>query len=59
MALSPGYARARFALATLMLRADRRAEASADLAQVIEEADDPSLRALAVSLRQQLTGVPQ
>ncbi len=41
LALSPGYARARFALATLMLRADRRAEASADLARVIQDADDP------------------
>ena len=59
LALSPGYARARFALATLMLRADRRAEASADLARVIQDADDPSLRALAVTLRERLTGVPQ
>jgi tetratricopeptide (TPR) repeat protein len=59
LALSPGYARARFALATLMLRADRRTEASADLARVIQDADDPSLRALAVSLRDRLTGVPQ
>jgi tetratricopeptide (TPR) repeat protein len=59
LALSPSYARARFALATLMLRADRRAEASADLARVIQDADDPSLRALAVTLRERLTGVPQ
>jgi tetratricopeptide (TPR) repeat protein len=59
LSLSPGYARARFALATLMLRSDHRAEASADLARVIQDADDPSLRALAVSLRQRLTGVQQ
>jgi tetratricopeptide (TPR) repeat protein len=59
LALSPGYARARFALATLMLRADRRAEASANLARVIQDADDPSLRALAVSLRERLSGNSQ
>jgi Flp pilus assembly protein TadD len=59
LALSPSYARARFALATIMLRDDRRAEASADLARVIQDADDPSLRALAVTLRQRLTGVQQ
>jgi tetratricopeptide (TPR) repeat protein len=59
LALSPSYARARFALATLMLRADRRAEASANLARVIQDADDPSLRGLAVTLRERLTGVPQ
>ncbi len=58
LALTPGYARARFALATLMLRSDRRAEASADLARVIQDADDPSLRALAVSLRERLAGAP-
>jgi tetratricopeptide (TPR) repeat protein len=59
LALSPGYARARFALATLMLRADHRAEASANLARVIQDADDPSLRALAVSLRERLSGNSQ
>jgi tetratricopeptide (TPR) repeat protein len=59
LALSPSYARARFALATLMLRADRRAEASANLARVIQDADDPSLRALAVSLRERLSGNSQ
>jgi tetratricopeptide (TPR) repeat protein len=59
LAASPGYARARFALATLLLRSDRRAEASADLARVIQDADDPSLRALAVSLRDRLSGAPQ
>jgi tetratricopeptide (TPR) repeat protein len=59
LALSPGYARARFALATLMVRSDRRAEASADLARVIQDADDPSLRALAITLRQQLSGAQQ
>jgi tetratricopeptide (TPR) repeat protein len=59
LALSPSYARARFALATIMLRSDRRAEASADLARVIQDADDPSLRALAVTLRQRLTSVQQ
>ena len=42
-----------------MLRSDRRAEASADLARVIQDADDPSLRALAVTLRARLTGVQQ
>jgi tetratricopeptide (TPR) repeat protein len=59
LALSPGYARARFALATLMLRADRRAEASANLARVIQDADDPSLRALALSLRERLSSTAQ
>jgi tetratricopeptide (TPR) repeat protein len=59
LALTPGYARARFALATILLRSDRRAEASADLARVIQDAEDPSLRALAVTLRQRLTGVQQ
>jgi tetratricopeptide (TPR) repeat protein len=54
LALSPGYARARFALATLLLRADHRAEANANLARVIQDADDPSLRALALSLRDRL-----
>ena len=56
LALSPSYARARFALATLMLRADRRAEASADLARVAREAEDPSLRALATTLNERLSG---
>jgi tetratricopeptide (TPR) repeat protein len=56
LALSPGYSRARFALATLMLRADRRAEASADLARVAREAEDPSLRALATTLNERLSG---
>lgn len=59
LALSPGYARARFALATLMVRADRRAEASANLARVMQDADDPALRALAGSLRQRLNASPQ
>jgi tetratricopeptide (TPR) repeat protein len=59
LALSPSYARARFALATLLLRADHRAEASANLARVIQDADDPSLRALAMSLRDRLNGAPQ
>jgi tetratricopeptide (TPR) repeat protein len=59
LALSPSYARARFALATIMLRADKRAEASANLARVIQDADDPSLRALAVSLRDRLNGNQQ
>lgn len=59
LALSPGYARARFALATLLVRANRNAEASADLSRVIQDADDPALRALAVSLRDQLAGLPQ
>jgi tetratricopeptide (TPR) repeat protein len=59
LALSPSYARARFALATLMLRADHRAEASANLTRVIQDADDPSLRALALSLRERLSGSPQ
>ena len=59
LALSPSYARARFALATLMLRADRRAEASTNLARVIQDADDPTLRALALSLRERLSGAPQ
>ena len=56
LALSPGYSRARFALATLMLRANRRDEASADLTRVMHEAEDPSLRALANSLNDRLTG---
>ncbi|HEV8019720.1 MAG TPA: tetratricopeptide repeat protein, partial [Candidatus Lustribacter sp.] len=59
LALSPSYARARFALATLMVRADRRAEASANLARVMQDADDPTLRALAGSLRQRLDASPQ
>jgi tetratricopeptide (TPR) repeat protein len=59
LALSPSYARARFALATLNVRSDRRAEASANLARVIQDADDPSLRALAVSLRDRLNGNQQ
>ena len=59
IALSPSYARARFALATLLLRADKRAEATADLDRVIQDADDPSLRALAQSLRARLTSNPQ
>jgi tetratricopeptide (TPR) repeat protein len=59
LALSPGYARARFALATLMLRADRRTEASANLERVIQDAEDPTLRALAVSLRDRISGKTQ
>jgi len=59
LALSPGYARARFALATLMVRANRSADASANLARVIQDADDPSLRALAAGLRERLTGTQQ
>jgi tetratricopeptide (TPR) repeat protein len=59
LALSPAYARARFALATLLVRSDRRAEASANLARVIQDADDPSLRALALSLQDRLSGTPQ
>jgi tetratricopeptide (TPR) repeat protein len=59
LTLSPSYARARFALATLLLRSDYRAEASANLARVIQDADDPSLRALAMSLRHRLNGAPQ
>jgi tetratricopeptide (TPR) repeat protein len=59
LALSPNYARARFALATLLLRSDYRAEASANLARVIQDADDPSLRALAMSLRDRVNGAPQ
>jgi tetratricopeptide (TPR) repeat protein len=55
LALSPGYARARFALATLMVRADRRVAAQENLGRVIQDADDPSLRALATGLRDQLT----
>jgi hypothetical protein len=38
----------------LLLRADHRAEANANLARVIQDADDPSLRALALSLRDRL-----
>jgi tetratricopeptide (TPR) repeat protein len=54
LALSPGYTRARFALATLLIRDDRRDAASVNLARVVREADDPGLRALAGSLREQI-----
>jgi len=59
LALSPGYARARFALATLMVRANQRAAAQENLVRVIQDAEDPSLRTLATSLRDQLTASGQ
>ena len=58
LALDPDYARARFALATLLLRSNYRAEASANLARVIQDADDPSLRVLAMGLRGRLNSAP-
>jgi tetratricopeptide (TPR) repeat protein len=54
LALSPGYTRARFALATLLIRDDRRGDASVNLARVVREADDPALRAIAGTLREQI-----
>jgi tetratricopeptide (TPR) repeat protein len=59
LALSPNYTRARFALATLLIRDDRPGDASANLARVVREADDPSLRALATTLRDQIDHVNQ
>ena len=47
LALSPGYARARFALGAVLLRAGRRADARTAFEQCARDAEDPALRALA------------
>ncbi|MBV8727653.1 MAG: tetratricopeptide repeat protein [Candidatus Eremiobacteraeota bacterium] len=49
--LAPAYARARFALATVLLREGRRSEARAALDATLRDAADPVLRNLAAALR--------
>jgi len=52
--LAPGYARARFALGTVLLRAGQRAEARVAFDRCAHDASDPDLRALAIAVRDQL-----
>lgn len=52
--LSPAYARARFALGTVLLRGGRRADARVAFDRCARDAADPSLRALAIDLRDRL-----
>jgi Flp pilus assembly protein TadD len=50
--LAPGYARARFALGTVLLREGKRAQARAAFESVASDsASDPALRNLAVAMR--------
>ena len=52
--LAPGYARARFALGTVLLRAGQRTEARLTFDRCARDASDPELRALAIEVRDQL-----
>ena len=52
--LSPGYARARFALGTVLFRLGRRSEARAAFDRAATDASEPTLRDLALSIRDQL-----
>jgi tetratricopeptide (TPR) repeat protein len=52
--LSPGYARARFALGTVFFRLGRRGEARAAFDRAAADASEPTLRELAISIRDQL-----
>lgn len=54
VALAPSYARARFALATVLLREGRRTEARTALDATLRDATDPTLRNLAAALRSSL-----
>lgn len=54
LALAPGYARARFALGTVLLRAGHRADARVAFDRCAHDAADPTLRALAIDLRDKL-----
>jgi len=51
LALAPDFARARFALGAVLLRTGRRDEARAAFERAAGAAQDPSLRELAISLR--------
>ena len=54
LALSPGYARARFALGTVLMRGGLRADARVAFDRCARDAADPALRALAIDLRDRL-----
>lgn len=54
LSLAPAYARARVALGTLLLRDGQRDEARRAFDQAARDAQDPSLRNLALSLRDRL-----
>lgn len=54
LALSPGYARARFALGTVFLRDGRKADARVAFDRCARDAADPTLRAMAIDLRDRL-----
>ena len=49
LALAPGYARARFALGAVLLHANKRGEAREAFERASNDAQDPSLKALAAS----------
>jgi tetratricopeptide (TPR) repeat protein len=51
LALAPDFARARFALGAVLLRTGRRDEARTTFERAAQSAQDPSLRELALSLR--------
>ncbi len=56
--LSPGYARARFALGTILLRNGDRAGAREAFDRAARDAnDDPSLRSLAIELRNAIAAI--
>lgn len=54
LALAPAFARARIALGTILLREGRRDDARAAFEQASRDTQDPALRNLALSLRDQL-----
>lgn len=54
LALSPGYARARFALATVLLHEGLRTEARAEYERCARDANDATLRELALGMRDRL-----
>ena len=54
LTLSPSYARARFALGTVLLRDGRRGDARVAFDRCARDAADPTLRALAIDLRDKL-----
>jgi tetratricopeptide (TPR) repeat protein len=55
LTLAPSFARARIALGTIQLRQGRRDEARRAFEEASRDAQDPALRNLALSLRDQLT----
>jgi tetratricopeptide (TPR) repeat protein len=54
LAIAPAFARARFALGAVFLRTGKRDQARLAFEQVVQSAQDPSLRELATSLRDSL-----